>query len=105
MTIDFTSGKSHYEIGKLIGEALHHGVAGYEKQIDSFISLTAKEYGYPEIVKGTPEEHYRLFIERVTALKPLIPQDIRDEIEGVADTFSGGSADIMNDGKLSKNEY
>jgi len=105
LSIDYTSGKTHYEIGKLAGLALLKGVDNFEKRYDDFIALTAKEYGYPEQVTGTPEEHYRIFMSRVNDLKPLIPQTIKDEIEGVSSCLSGGAADVMGDGRLSKNEY
>ncbi len=105
MSIDYTKNKTHYETGKFIGKAILKDVDSYEKRVDEFIALTAKNYGYPEEVPGTPEEHYMLFMKRVGDLKPLLPQTIKDEIEGVADCFSGKNNDIMGDGKLSINEY
>lgn len=105
LTVDYTGGMSHYEAGRLIGAALQKGVEGFEKRFDEFIALTAKNYGYPETPGGTPEEHYRLFMERVADLKPLLPHSIRDEIEGVSSTLSGGVNDVMGDGLLSVNEY
>ena len=105
LSIDYTTGKSHPEIGKLIGKSLLRGVDDFEKRYDNLVALTAKNYGFPETVKGTPEEHYMLFMNRVNDLKPLLPQTIKEEIEGAAACFSGGSTDIMGDGKLSINEY
>ncbi len=105
LTIDYTVESDRYETGKRIGNALLRGTDSFEKRIDSFIALTAKNYGYPDIVPGTPEEHYRLFIGRVKSLKPLMPAAILNEISGAASCFSGGESDVMNDGKLSINEY
>ncbi|HPJ34167.1 MAG TPA: C45 family autoproteolytic acyltransferase/hydrolase [Spirochaetota bacterium] len=105
MTVDYTKGKSHYDTGRLIGEALHKGVDNFEKIYDNFIALTAREYGYPEKPGGTPEEHYTLFMSRVNDLKALLPEEIKAEIDGVAGTLSGGDKDTMGDGKLSINEY
>ncbi len=85
---DYNSGASRYEMGRNYGQALQQAVTGIEEYYAWLIERYTK---------------YNTYIDRVKILKGYMELDYKDEIEGFASQFSGGSED-KKDGKLSVNE-
>jgi len=93
VTLDFSRGASHLEMGKELGLKIVETVPEYEASLDSYLS---------EISKDT--DTYNLFIKRVNDIRPQLDKEYRDEIEGMASSFSGQGKNIRGDGKLSEDE-
>ena len=103
VTLDFSTGHTHREIGRLYGEAILKAVPNIESIIDSYIAETCYYMaGYNPL---TAQNVYLAAVQtNVGNVKPQVPQDYRDEIEGMSVLCSAGTADVLNDGKLSVNE-
>ncbi len=93
VTLDFGSGASHREVGKELGVKILETVPEYEASLDSYLSEISKD-----------NNTYNLFMKRVKDIKPQLDKEYRDEIEGMASSFSGQEKNIRGDGKLSEDE-
>jgi len=93
VTLDYTTGASHYAMGQQLMKKILTAVPNFEQLMDSYIA---------ELVPD--QTTYNIMLGRVADIKPQIPQDYQDEIDGMASRLSGGSVNTRNDGKLSKNE-
>lgn len=103
VTLDFSTGHSHREIGELYGEAIRKAVPDIESIIDSYIAETC--YSNAGGNPAGAQLAYRAAIQNnVGNVKPQVPQDYRDEIDGMSVLCSSGTTDGFDDGKLSVNE-
>ena len=93
-TLNFTHGVSHYEMGRLLMQKILIAVPNYEQLLDSYIA---------EIIGS--QNYYTVLLGRMENIKTQIPQDYKDEIDGMASQLSGGNVDSLGDGKLSINEF
>ncbi len=91
VTIDYTSGISHFDMGVELGQKMLQTKPDYEQLMDSYIA----EYG---------QSNYNTYISRVHDIKPQMHQAYQDEIDGMASQLSGGNVNSMGDNKLSKDE-
>jgi hypothetical protein len=94
VVLDFGTGLSHKQIGEALGEKIQKKVPEYEALIDLYLL---------EITQGKPEV-YQEFIRRANVIKAQVDPEYRDEIEGMASKFSGGTVNAGGDKKLSKDE-
>jgi hypothetical protein len=93
VVLDLEKGATHRQVGEQYGRLLREKVPDFEKQLDSYISENCTSW----IV-------HKAVMRRVRLIKPQIPQEYRDEIEGIASQLSGGDDDERGDGKISLNE-
>lgn len=73
-----------------------------EKLLQVFPTLEADYDG--RLVSSMDRETYNNRLGKLQYLKPQVPKDYQDEIEGMASKFSGGTNNILGDGKLSVDE-
>lgn len=93
VVLDFTTGKSHFEMGEAYGAAILEAIPEYEALFDSYIAEMTRN-----------DQDLNFLLERVNDIKPQINKDYVDEIEGIASNFSGLTDNIRGDGKLSTDE-
>jgi hypothetical protein len=93
VSLDYTSGLTHRQIGEALGTAILKAVPDYEALIDSYISQSITNYEYPDITF------------RVADLKINLEQEYADEIEGMASKFSGGTKNVRGDRQISQDEF
>lgn len=93
ITIDYTSGASHRKIGEEYGEKVLKTVKNYEALADSYIAEIT-QYDF----------FYLTALERTKDIRKQLPEDYRDEIEGMASKLLGGDKNIRGDGKISLDE-
>lgn len=93
VVLDLEKGATHRQIGEAYGEKLRQQVPQFEQQLDSYISENCTNWLIHKVV-----------MYRIGQIKKQIPQDYRDEIEGMASKLSGGDHDERGDGKISENE-
>ena len=93
VTMDYTAGISHYEMGRTLMQEILKIMPNYERLGDSYFADISVN-----------QSTYNLYISRMADLKPLIHQEYQDEMDGMASQLSDGNTDGMGDGKLSKNE-
>jgi hypothetical protein len=103
VTLDFSTGLSHREIGRLYGKAILATVPNIESLIDSYIAETC--YSMAGGDSSVAQNVYKAAVQtNVGNVKPQVPQDYRDEIDGMSVLCGAGAADVLDDGKLSVNE-
>jgi hypothetical protein len=73
-----------------------------EKLLQVFPTLEADYDGW--LANGMDRVTYNNRLEKLQYLKPQVPKEYQDEIEGMASRFSGGTTNIQGDGKLSIDE-
>ncbi len=56
------------------------------------------------LVRSMDRKTYSDRLQKLQYLKPQVPKEYQDEIEGMASNFSGGTDNIRGDGKLSIDE-
>ncbi len=93
IVLDFTTGKSNYDMGAEYGAMILKAIPEYELILDSYIAEMAGN-----------NQDYNYLLARVIDIKPQVHQDYVDEIEGIASNFSGLDQNIRGDGKLSTEE-
>lgn len=91
VVLDYSSGLTPREMGAAYGAAIAEACPDFESLMDGYITYLVGEYEYQEGLR------------RVGELKPNLPADIREEIEGLGESLST-TDDIYGDGKLSPNE-
>ncbi len=92
-TLDFSGKLSHREMGRRYAEAIKKAVPDFEALVDSLLVETTIN-----------DDIYRYIIMAVNDIKPQIPEEYREEIEGMAAAFSGGDKGVRGDNKLSLEE-
>ncbi len=94
VVMDFRSGASHRQMGEAYAKAIVETIPSFEAIADSYLS---------DLARGN-DPTYGEFLRRVGDVRPQIPCDYRDEIEGMASAFSGKTTRARGDGKLSVDE-
>lgn len=92
--LDFQKQPSHRKMGEIYGKKILETVPNFESLIDSFIQEKIP----------SDELFASVFLPRINDIKPQVPQQYQDEIEGMASAFSGGSQNRLGDGKISRDE-
>ncbi len=92
VTLDYTTGLTPRRMGELFGKGILQMEPEYESLIDSYIAENINKNDY----SGS--------FSRVEDLKPQLEQSYKEEIEGIASAFSGGSENKRADGKISLDE-
>jgi len=115
VVIDYTTGKSPREIMQVYGQILSEKFPDIQADIDQFLYdlIYAKIDMYIEDLNitvpfGLTSMAVGLigaqFMQRVNDVKPQIPSEYAEEVEGLASTLTDTTADLLGDGQLSKNE-
>jgi hypothetical protein len=94
VTMDYTTGINHYDMGRMLMQKITQILPNYEQLTDSYLA---------EMV-GT-QNIYNNLLSRVPDIKPQIPQEYQDEINGMISQLNGGNINNVGDGKLSKDEF
>jgi len=99
VNIDFTSGDRQI-ICREYGEKVLSLIPDFEEGSDDFLAMSAYflNLHHPEIT-------YEVLIQRALEIYNNIQAKYKDEIEGFATVLSGGTVNVMGDGKLSRDEY
>lgn len=92
VTIDYSKGLSRRQIGEEFARGILEVVPDYEALIDSYIADNISKSEYSEA------------FWRVEDIKSQLEKDYRDEIDGMASVFSGGSNNVWRDNKISRDE-
>ena len=97
--IDYSSG-DRYSIGREYGTKVLSRIPSFEAGADAYVaaSVAGLQQSHPEIT-------YEVIIQRALEISKNIQLQYMDEIEGFASVLSGGTVNIMGDGKLSRDEY
>lgn len=93
IVLDFTTGKSNYDMGEEYGALILEAIPEYELILDLYIAEMTES-----------DQEYNYLLDRVIDIKPQINKDYVDEIEGIASNFLGLGPNIRGDGKLSAEE-
>lgn len=92
--MDYTTGTSRYDMGLVLMQKIKQALPNFEQLMDSYMTeMTADP------------STYNLALGRMADIKPQVPQEYQDEINGMASQLSGGDLNAMGDGKLSKDEF
>jgi hypothetical protein len=92
VTINVNNG-THKKIGELYAEKILEKIPDIEYIVDSYIAEIASTVSI-----------YNVFISRVNDIRPQIPQEYQDEIDGMASKFAQTTENIRGDNKLSLDE-
>jgi len=96
--IDYSSG-DRYNIGREYGTKVLSMVQGFEAGGDAYIAASVSG-----LQQQDPEITYEVLIQRALEISKNTEPRYLDEIEGFASVLSGGTVNIMGDGKLSLDE-
>ncbi len=94
VVMDYGSGLSPRQMGQALGEKIQQKMPEYEALVDSYLLE----------ITGNKEEVYQEFLRRANVIKAHIDPAYREEIEGLASQFSGGTSNVRGDKKLSRDE-
>jgi hypothetical protein len=86
--------------GRKIIETFNSRSESFQYLVDSYITDMISSNSTPESVSFI----YQFGISRAQTLINNIPVEYKDEIDGLSSVLCDATADVMNDGKLSKNE-
>lgn len=92
MVVDYTTGISQYEMGKEIAQKILQFLPKIEQLADKSLDYRANRLPYA------------ICLSRLNDIKPQVPQEYQDEIDGIASIICTSDSTIRNDGKLSKEE-
>ncbi|MFA6032778.1 MAG: hypothetical protein WC889_07775 [Myxococcota bacterium] len=92
----YGSGASPWQMGVALGTQIKKVLPEYEKLVDTLLVQVVND-----IKAKNPGVSTEAILSRVKAIKPQIDKKYRDEIEGLASTFSGGDSSQIGDGTLS----
>ncbi len=93
VVLNFNSGFTHKQVGASFAKGILELVPNYEALVDSYIA------------ENLNKNFYNRVLLTVNDLKPQLHKEYADEIQGMADVFSGGDQNIRKDNKLSKDEF
>lgn len=94
VVVDYTSGVSRYAMGRELMQKTEQLLPDYEQLLDSYLVGVIAD-----------QSSYDALLDHVGDIKPQIPQEYREEMDGMASRLSGGDADSLGDGKLSVREF
>jgi len=95
VVLDYEHGATPRTLGQLYGRTVLHAVPNYEKTVDTYLA---------EIACFNGNDVYDELIQRARHIVTNIPREYRDEMEGFAEAFCGGTINKKGDGKLSLDE-
>lgn len=101
ITMDFTDGATHFNMGKEYATALHDALPEIESLLDSYLTEIITVFADWE--QNSPEDEYEEILRRVEDIKPNIPAEYQREIDGMSVNFEGNE-DALGDDKISQNE-
>jgi hypothetical protein len=90
---DLASAGSRYQMGLELGQAIATAVPGFGPLVDSYLAE-----------RSGSNSTYNAWISRMGDIWPQVPQEFRDEVDGMTDGVSADSQNIRGDGKLSRGE-
>lgn len=93
VTMDYTSGISHYDMGVQLAQKILLEKSDFEQLFDSYIAEIAGS-----------QSGYNTLLSHMEDIKPQMYQAYQDEIDGIASQLSGGNTNGLSDNKLSKDE-
>nr|NQU92796.1 hypothetical protein [Bacteroidota bacterium] len=99
VNIDFTSG-DRQSIGREYGEKVLSIIPDFEEGGDAYLAMSVYFLN-----QAHPEITYEVLIQRALEIYNNIQAKYKDEMEGFASVLSGGTVNVMGDGKLSRDEY
>lgn len=91
VVMDYTNGKTYYEVGKEYGEALLKKMPNFSASTDAYLAGML------------PQFYADMCIKRFASLK--VPQEYMDEQKGICDGLGAIDTNKLGDGKLSKDEF
>lgn len=97
--IDYSTG-DRYDIGKEYGTKVLSSVPNYEEELESVLVETV--FG---LNQQDPNITYQTLINRALDISINVQPQYLEEIEGFASTLSGGTTNILGDGKMSRDEF
>jgi len=99
VNIDYSTG-DRYDIGKEYGAKVLEAVPNYEKELESLLSETVAGL-HAQDKKIT----YETLVNRALEIAVNAQPRYMDEIDGFASILSGGTINILGDGKMSRDEF
>lgn len=93
VVLNFIRQPDHKIIGAQYGKEIKKSIPDFESLVDSYMA---------ELVGDA--QAYDALLKRVNDIKPQIPKEYCEEIEGMAEDLAGSEESIMGDNKLSLNE-
>ena len=99
VNINYSTGDRYY-IGMEYGSKVLSAVPNYEKEIESILVETLNV-----LQKYDPEITYDTLIKRAFEISINAQPQYMEEIEGFASVLSGGTINILGDGKMSRDEF
>ena len=96
--IDYTSG-DRYAIGREYGTKCLSLIPDFEADGDGYVA-----YIVTALQQGDSALTYEVLIQRALEIYKNIQSAYKDEIEGFASVLSGGTVNVLGDGKLSRDE-
>jgi len=94
VVLDYNSGVSHKEMGRLLGKEIKKKVPHFEKNLDGHLSQLCAAYNLS----------YSIEKEVVKKIIKNVDKDYIDELDGLASQLSGDDNSKPGDGKVSKDE-
>ena len=94
VVLDYNSGVSHKEMGRLLGKEIKKKVPHFEKNLDGHLSQLLTDYNLS----------YSIEKEVVKKIIKNVDKDYIDELDGLASQLSGDDNSKPGDGKVSKYE-
>lgn len=89
-----SSDATRKEVGQEYGQAIKEAVPGVEGLMDSLI----------QDMCSSNSTKYQLFLYRTGLIRPNVPKDLQDDVDGMAQGLCSADEDIMGDGLLSPAE-
>ncbi len=99
VNIDYSTGDP-YDIGEEYGTKVLAAVSNYEEEIESVLEETVDG-----LHQQDPNITYQTLINRALDISINVQHQYLEEIEGFASTLSGGTINILGDGKMSRDEF
>lgn len=90
---DLASAGSRHQMGLELGQSIVSAVPGFGQLVDSYLAE-----------RSGSNATYNAWLTRMGDIWPQVPQEFRDEIDGVAEGVGAGTLNVRGDGKLSGDE-
>lgn len=95
VTVDLSDAQtSRAEAGQALGAKIAQALPEIESLMDSYL----------QEVSGDIPLMYQMFLSRAQAIKPQIPEELRQELDAMAGNLCSADSNVMGDGKLSADE-
>jgi hypothetical protein len=91
--LDLRNGLTHRQLGEAYGQELVKAAPQFERLLDSYLAEVSRN----KLI-------YSILLRRTRQIRLSVPQDYKDEIEGIASQLSGGTTNKRGDGKISVDE-